>query len=176
LVQALNDTAGAAARLIQVDSDDLAPVLAPLRGYLREHPDFESTVSAPSAMDDPSLARLCQYAVANNFRSHRAGIDLERLLAALPEEDRPATLRLEFEDGAPAYLGSTPGGLCLVPDGPAPATAFAPRAVFNELLTRGLDLNGALFAGRLVLEAESDLMPEALAQLSRLVDHLGVPA
>ena len=177
LVQALDKTGGGTMRLTQVDSEYLNAVIEPMRGYLRNHPNFESTVSTPlPPMDDSTLIRMCRYAVTNNFRSRRAGIDLERLLAALPADDRPATLRLEFEDGAQAHLGATASGLCLVPDGPSPATAFAARAVFDELLTRSLDLNGALFAGRLVVEAEADTMPEALAQLSRLVDHLGESA
>lgn len=174
LVEALEELGIGSSRLTHVDPVALDSVLRPLRGYLRNHPRFESKIpSTPPAMDPPALTRLCRYAVANNFRSHRPGLDVKRLLAALPAGDSQPTLRLEFEDGASAHLAPSEQGLCLVPEGPATAVAFAQRAVFDQLLTRRLDLNGALFAGSLVLEAEPETMPEAVAQLSRLVEHLG---
>lgn len=175
LVQALGNTAGSSA------SPDLAPdllseVLGPLRDYLKEHPSFESSLpTAPPLMDQGVLEAICRFATTHNFRSHRSGIDLARLLAALPAADRPAVLRLEFEDGEAALLGATSKGLCRVSDGSAPAIVFASRSVFDQLLRRSLDLNSAVFSGRLVLEAEAEVIPEAMVQLSRLVEHLGAP-
>ena len=175
IIHALDQTGTGGASLKFIDPDVLNEVVGPLRGYLREHPRFESSVpTAPPAIDDDVLGCICRYAVEQNFRSRRAGIDLTRLLAALPTDDRPPILKLEIEDGVQAYLGSTPNGLCRVPEGPSPATVFAARSVFDELLSRALDLNSAVFSGRLVLEAESDVIPDAMTQLGLLVESLGV--
>ena len=177
IIHALDQTGSGGASLAYVDPDVLGEVVGPLRGYLREHPRFESSVpKEPPAMDDDVLANICRYAVTQNFRSRRTGIDLTRLLGALPAVDLPPVLKLEFEDGGQAYLGSTGNGLCRVAEGPSPVTAFATRSVFDELLSRGLDLNSAVFSGRLVLEAESEVIPDAMTALGLLIEHLGVSA
>lgn len=158
-------------RALALTPEDTAEILKPLRGYLRRHPGFRSSVATrPPQMDREVLRKLCQYAVDHNFTPIRPKVSLDDLLNQFPLGKVAPQLTLEFSDGRKTHLNFQERLPRVSSTGQSDNTAFMREDIFEGVLSGTLSLNDALAKGALVLE--SDDADACLVYLKSLFSHL----
>lgn len=166
----------------QVPPSALDEATALYRPYLGEHPRFDSTLTERDAphlpcpeLDDEALDRLVRFASERGFELPPEWNFRARIEALRKGEAQEAAMLLEVNgpEGGVWSLAPGLGGLAVAPGQvETDARAFCNPATLEDLVTRKLNLEGAVYSGLLVLEGPPTQMDRSLDLLEKFLDEL----